>query len=52
MTAPYFHDNSAKSIDDVVHHYQSLFVTLSALGVPAHLDDNELAPLATYLRTL
>ena len=26
-TAPYFHDNSAKTLEDVMRHYQAFFVT-------------------------
>jgi cytochrome c peroxidase len=28
-TAPYFHDNSAKTLEDVVRHYQALFEVLT-----------------------
>ena len=28
-TAPYFHDNSAATLDDVVRHYQALFELLT-----------------------
>src|SRR5262249_16457013 len=31
-TAPYFHDNSASTLEDVVRHYQALFRLLEFFG--------------------
>ena len=51
--APYFHDNSAKTLRDVATHYQAVFAALRAAGlVTAFLDDDELDPLVAYLETL
>jgi cytochrome c peroxidase len=53
--APYFHDNSAKTLDDVARHYQAFFFALSSLGRPGlapFLNDDELEPLVAYLETL
>jgi cytochrome c peroxidase len=54
-TAPYFHDNSAKTLQDVGRHYQEFFFALSSLGNPGltpFLNDDEIEPLAAYLNTL
>jgi cytochrome c peroxidase len=54
-TAPYFHDNSSKTLEDVGRHYQGFFAALSTLGLPgftAFIDDDEIEPLAAYLGTL
>jgi hypothetical protein len=54
-TAPYFHDNSAKTFEDVGRHYQAFFAALSTLGLPgftAFLNDDEIEPLAAYMSTL
>jgi cytochrome c peroxidase len=40
-TAPYFHDNSAATLDDVVRHYQALFQLLTFFA-----DNGLFAPLA------
>jgi cytochrome c peroxidase len=51
--APYFHDNSAKTLQDVGKHYQALFVALRAGGIPVgFINDDEIEPLAAYLSTL
>jgi cytochrome c peroxidase len=51
-TGPYFHDNSAKTLQDVVRQYQGLFTALRTQGVPAFINDDEIEPLAAYLSTL
>jgi len=54
-TAPYFHDNSAKTLQDVCRHYQGFFVALTSLnrpGLTPFLSDDEIEPLVAYLNTL
>ena len=64
-TAPYFHNNSADTLEEVVDHYVEFYkrVKANAVGVPpvASTDGvnfdrqprpEELAPLLAYLRTL
>jgi hypothetical protein len=34
-TAPYFHNNSAETLEDVVIHYEEFFKLLNALNPPA-----------------
>jgi cytochrome c peroxidase len=46
-TAPYFHDNSAKTLEDVIAHYKQLFV-LRKLSV----SDQDLADILAYLKLL
>ena len=43
-TAPYFHDNSANTLEDVVHHYNLFF--------PFQISPQEGDDLITYLETL
>jgi cytochrome c peroxidase len=59
-TAPYFHDNSARTLTDVVRHYQLLFEAFRRVvpeDVPYPLradpiDDADIAPLVAYLRKI
>jgi cytochrome c peroxidase len=67
-TAPYFHNNSAATLEDVVDHYVQFFKRIEALAVPGgvaspaastdgvHFDraprPEERAALLAYLRTL
>lgn len=56
-TAPYFHDGSARTIDDVVRHYSELDPErLHAEGVallrPLKLSKGQAADLAAFLRSL
>ena len=46
-TAPYFHDNSAKTLEDVIAHYKQLFI-LRKLSV----SDQDLADILAYLKLL
>jgi cytochrome c peroxidase len=46
-TAPYFHDNSAKTLEDVIAHYKQLFILRK---LPA--SDQDLADILAYLRLL
>jgi hypothetical protein len=52
-TAPYFHDNSAKTLRDVVFHYQGMFKAFARIDFPfGDISDAEIDPLAAYLGTL
>lgn len=46
-TAPYFHNNGAKTIEDLMNHYQNMF---ASLGVT--LTDQNKVDIAAYLRLL
>lgn len=46
-TAPYFHDNSAKSLEDVIEHYKQFFI------LRKHpVSDQDLEDILAYLRLL
>jgi hypothetical protein len=47
-TAPYFHDNSAKSLDDVARHYARFFATIS----PIVLNEQDQADMVAYMKLL
>lgn len=49
-TAPYFHDNSAKSLADVVAHYSDFFVAAGFL--PAPLTQQQRDDIIAYMRLL
>jgi cytochrome c peroxidase len=55
-TAPYFHDNSAKSLEELVEHYKQFFIVVStppAGGDPTIvLSDQEMADIVAYLKLL
>ncbi|WP_438027230.1 hypothetical protein [Sorangium sp. So ce233] len=56
-TAPYFHDNSAHTLEEVVHHYKLLFdvapvLSASILGGRTSLTAQEEADIVAYLRLL
>ena len=56
-TAPYFHDNSAATLEDVVRHYQvdAIFVRrVAPVGAPRPdlILDDEIAPLVAYLKKI
>jgi cytochrome c peroxidase len=48
-TAPYFHDNSAKSLEDVVAHYARFFLTLRP---PVVLSEQDQRDIVAYLKLL
>ena len=50
-TAPYFHDNSAKTLEDVIAHYKQVFIKRSSPG-PGGVSDDRLADILAYLRLL
>src|SRR5262249_54466197 len=55
-TAPYFHDNSAKTLQDLVRHYDLFFATV--LGIPTNgqqpffLTAQDQADMIAYLKLL
>jgi cytochrome c peroxidase len=55
-TAPYFHDNSAKTLEDVVKHYAKFFAIISTPpggGAPAIvLSEQDQADLVAYMKLL
>jgi len=56
-TAPYFHDNSAHTLEEVVHHYKLFFETLPYLATPflggrSSMTPQEEADIVAYLRLL
>ena len=55
-TAPYFHDSSAKTLEDVLTHYQKFFTIVTNPGVdgdPAiDLTEQDQADIVAYLKLL
>jgi cytochrome c peroxidase len=55
-TAPYFHDNSAKSLEELVEHYKQFFIVVSTPpggGDPTIvLSDQDMADIVAYLKIL
>ena len=59
-TAPYFHDNSAKRLEDVVDQYNFVFASMPALAVAAGcdprrarcFDERDKADIVAYLKLL
>ena len=51
-TAPYFHDHRAKTLEEVVKHYQVFFFFINAIrGFPLPLiPDEDLAPIVAYMK--
>lgn len=47
-TAPYFHDNSAKTLEDVARHYAMLFAAIS----PVTLTAEDQADIVAYMKLL
>ena len=52
QTAPYFHDHRAKTLEEVVKHYQSFFFFINVVrGLPLPLiPDEDLAPIVAYMK--
>jgi cytochrome c peroxidase len=48
-TAPYFHDNSAKTLEDVANHYQRF---LKVVGSPVFLTEQDKADIVAYMKLL
>ena len=53
LTAPYFHDNSAKTLEDVMRHY-ALFFRIVTAGDPAPLilSDQDQADVVAFMKLL
>jgi cytochrome c peroxidase len=51
-TAPYFHDHRAKTLEDVVEHYQPFFFFLNVIrGFPLPLiADEDIEPIVAYMK--
>ena len=51
-TAPYFHDHRAKTLEEVVKHYQSFFFFINVVrGLPLPLiPDEDIAPIVAYMK--
>jgi cytochrome c peroxidase len=49
-TAPYFHDNSAKTLEDVAKHYALFFSIVTAGGI--QLTPQDLADMVAYMKLL
>jgi cytochrome c peroxidase len=51
-TAPYFHDHRAKTLEDVVKHYQSFFWFINTVrGFPLPvIADDDIAPIVAYMK--
>jgi cytochrome c peroxidase len=52
QTAPYFHDHRARTLEDVVRHYQSFFFFIKVVrGFPLPLiPDDDVAPIVAYMK--
>ena len=50
-TAPYFHDNSARTLEDAVAHYARLFAVLIP-GLPIILTPQDQADIVAYMKLL
>lgn len=48
-TAPYFHDNSSKTLEDVANHYQRFF---KVVGAPVILSEQDKADIVAYMKLL
>jgi cytochrome c peroxidase len=51
-TAPYFHDHRAKTLEDVVKHYQQFFFFINTVrGLPLpQIPDEDIAPIVAYMK--
>lgn len=52
QTAPYFHDHRARTLEEVVVHYQAFFFFINVVrGLPLPLiADEDIAPIVAYMR--
>jgi cytochrome c peroxidase len=50
-TAPYFHDHRARTLEEVVRHYQAFFLFINTVrGLPLPLiPDEDIAPMLAYM---
>jgi cytochrome c peroxidase len=51
-TAPYFHDNSAKTLEDVVEHYAKVMLIISDPSAPLILTSQDRADMVAYMKLL
>ena len=53
-TAPYFHDNSAKTLEDVMRHYQAFFVTNPSFDgdSPISLTQQDMSDIIAFMNLL
>jgi cytochrome c peroxidase len=51
-TAPYFHDNSAKTLEEVAAHYAKVFLIISNPSTPLILTPQDQADIVAYLKLL
>ena len=53
-TAPYFHDNSAKTLEDVMRHYQAFFVTNPSFDgdSPINLTQQDMSDIIAFMNLL
>jgi cytochrome c peroxidase len=51
-TAPYFHDNSAKTLEEVVAHYAKVMLLISDPSAPLILTPQDQADMVAYLKLL
>ena len=51
-TAPYFHDHRARTLEDVVKHYQQFFFFINVVrGLPLpQIPDEDIAPIVAYMK--
>jgi cytochrome c peroxidase len=51
-TAPYFHDHRAKTLEEVVKHYQQFFFFINVVrGLPPpQIPDEDIAPIVAYMK--
>lgn len=51
-TAPYFHDHRARTLEEVVRHYQTFFFFINSVrGLPLpQIPDEDIAPIVAYMK--
>jgi cytochrome c peroxidase len=51
-TGPYFHDHRARTLEEVVRHYQSFFFFINSVrGLPLpQIPDEDIAPIVAYMK--
>jgi hypothetical protein len=51
-TGPYFHDHRAKTLEEVVRHYQKFFFFINVVrGFPLpQIPDDDIAPIVAYMK--
>ncbi len=51
-TAPYFHDNSAKTLEEVAAHYAKVMLLISDPSAPLILTPQDQADMVAYMKLL